>query len=95
MTPAARALAWPVRAYRLLASPWVGHHCRYHPTCSAYALEALERHGAGRGGWLALRRILRCHPWGAAGLDPVPSSDGPDAASEPAARGAADGRTKT
>jgi putative membrane protein insertion efficiency factor len=61
-----------VRAYRLIGSPWVGHGCRYQPTCSAYALEALERHGAFRGGWLALRRILRCHPLGGAGFDPVP-----------------------
>lgn len=74
MTPLARALAAPVRAYRLALSPWVGRHCRYLPTCSAYALEALERHGGLRGGWLALRRIARCHPWGCSGLDPVPDA---------------------
>jgi len=68
----AHLLALPVRAYRLLFSPWVGHNCRYQPTCSAYALEALERHGAVKGGWLALRRIGRCHPWGGSGHDPVP-----------------------
>ena len=72
MTLAARLLALPVRAYRLVLSPWVGLHCRYQPTCSAYALEALERHGALRGGWLTLRRILRCHPLGRSGHDPVP-----------------------
>jgi hypothetical protein len=72
VSPLARILALPVRAYRLIGSPWVGHGCRYQPTCSAYALEALERHGAFRGGWLALRRILRCHPLGGAGFDPVP-----------------------
>lgn len=72
MSPIARVLALPVRAYRLLFSPYVGHNCRYQPTCSAYALEALERHGAIRGGWLALRRIGRCHPWGRSGYDPVP-----------------------
>lgn len=72
MSPLARLLALPVRAYRLIASPWVGHGCRYQPTCSAYALEALETHGALRGGWLAARRILRCHPLGGAGFDPVP-----------------------
>ncbi|MBK5928855.1 membrane protein insertion efficiency factor YidD [Rhodobaculum claviforme] len=75
MSPGAWLLALPVRAYRLLWSPWVGHNCRYQPTCSAYALEALSRHGALRGGWLALRRIGRCHPWGASGYDPVPGAD--------------------
>jgi hypothetical protein len=75
MSFAARLLALPVRAYRLLLSPWLGHACRYQPTCSAYALEALERHGALRGGWLAARRIGRCHPWGGAGYDPVPGAD--------------------
>lgn len=72
MTPLAHVLALPVRAYRLFLSPWVGHNCRYQPTCSAYALEALERHGAFKGGWLAARRILRCHPWGRSGIDNVP-----------------------
>jgi len=68
----ARIFALPIRAYRLVVSPWVGHNCRYQPTCSAYALEALERHGAWRGVWLTARRIARCHPWGASGYDPVP-----------------------
>lgn len=72
MSPLARIVALPVRAYRLLLSPWVGHACRFQPTCSAYTLEALERHGALRGGWLTLRRIGRCHPWGGWGYDPVP-----------------------
>ena len=75
MSPAARLLALPVRAYRLVLSPWLGHACRYQPTCSAYALEALERHGALRGGWLAARRLARCHPWGGTGYDPVPGAD--------------------
>lgn len=70
----ARLLALPVHGYRLLISPWLGGNCRYQPTCSAYALEALERHGALRGGWLALRRIARCHPWGGMGPDPVPET---------------------
>lgn len=72
MTPFARLLALPVRGYRLLFSPWVGYNCRYQPTCSAYALEALQKHGGLRGGWLAARRIARCHPWGRSGIDNVP-----------------------
>ncbi|MBB5222883.1 hypothetical protein HNP73_002830 [Amaricoccus macauensis] len=72
MTPLAHVLAVPVRAYRLVLSPWVGHSCRFQPTCSAYALEALGRHGALRGSWLTARRLCRCHPWGASGFDPVP-----------------------
>ena len=72
MTLFARLIALPVRVYRLVFSPWVGHGCRFSPTCSAYALEALEKHGGLRGSWLALRRILRCHPWGGSGIDNVP-----------------------
>jgi hypothetical protein len=78
VTPLARLAALPVHAYRLLVSPFLGRNCRFAPTCSEYALEALERHGALRGGWLALRRISRCHPWGGEGFDPVPPRrDGP------------------
>ncbi|WP_300295179.1 membrane protein insertion efficiency factor YidD [Ferrovibrio sp.] len=72
MTPLARLLALPIQAYRLVLSPWVGHNCRYQPTCSCYALEALEKHGAARGGYLAVRRLARCHPLGSSGYDPVP-----------------------
>ncbi len=61
-----------VRGYRLLLSPWLGSQCRFAPTCSAYALEALQRHGAAGGSWLAARRLVRCHPWCQGGLDPVP-----------------------
>lgn len=68
----AHVIALPIRAYRLLLSPWVGHNCRFQPTCSAYALEALEKHGAVRGTWLVLRRLGRCQPWGSSGYDPVP-----------------------
>lgn len=75
MKPAAYLLSLPVRAYRLVLSPYFGHGCRYQPTCSVYALEALERHGALKGGWLALRRIGRCNPWGGHGYDPVPGAD--------------------
>lgn len=72
MSPLARLFAMPVHAYRAVLSPHVGHNCRFQPTCSAYALEALARHGGVRGGWLALRRIARCHPWGGSGIDNVP-----------------------
>lgn len=72
MTPLAYLLSLPVRFYRAVFSPWVGHSCRYQPTCSAYAMEALQKHGGLKGGWLAARRILRCHPWGRSGYDPVP-----------------------
>ncbi|MGE0484252.1 MAG: membrane protein insertion efficiency factor YidD [Gammaproteobacteria bacterium] len=61
-----------IQVYRVLVSPLLGPRCRYLPSCSAYALEALETHGVLRGGWLALRRVLRCHPWGGSGYDPVP-----------------------
>lgn len=61
-----------IRAYQYLLSPWVGGGCRYWPTCSEYAREAVERHGALRGGWMMLARLARCHPYGAGGVDPVP-----------------------
>ena len=61
-----------LRAYRLLISPLYGQVCRYHPSCSAYALQAVTEHGAAWGSWLAVRRVARCHPWAAGGLDPVP-----------------------
>ena len=61
-----------VRGYQLVLSPIFGGACRSYPSCSAYAIEALERHGALRGGWLALRRIARCHPFRPGGFDPVP-----------------------
>jgi putative membrane protein insertion efficiency factor len=65
-------LVWLLKGYRFAISPLYGQVCRYHPTCSAYALEAVETHGALRGAWLAARRVARCHPWAAGGLDPVP-----------------------
>lgn len=60
------------RAYKLTLSPLIGNQCRFQPTCSDYAAQALIDHGPVRGGWLAARRLCRCHPWGASGYDPVP-----------------------
>lgn len=73
MSPLAHLLRGLVRAYQLTLSSVLGRQCRFLPTCSHYAIEAIERHGAVRGGWLALRRFLRCHPFATAGYDPVPS----------------------
>jgi putative membrane protein insertion efficiency factor len=74
-----KLLAWPLLAlvwlYRLLISPWLGANCRFEPTCSRYAIEALREHGAFRGTWLAAKRIGRCHPWGGSGYDPVPDKE--------------------
>jgi len=69
-----RILIALVRAYQLVLSPLMGSQCRFQPTCSHYAIEALQKHGAWRGSWLALRRIGRCHPWHPGGYDPVPSN---------------------
>ena len=67
-----RLLLLLVQFYRNCISPLLPPSCRYYPTCSAYAMEAIERYGARRGGWMALRRVLRCHPFHAGGYDPVP-----------------------
>jgi putative membrane protein insertion efficiency factor len=67
-----RILLVLIAGYRLLLSPFLGANCRFYPSCSAYAAEALERHGALRGSWLAAKRVLKCHPWHAGGVDPVP-----------------------
>ncbi len=72
MTPLAFVISLPVRFYRKTFSSYVGFNCRYDPTCSAYAMQALEKHGALRGSWLAAKRVLRCHPWGGMGIDDVP-----------------------
>lgn len=71
-----RSLISLIRFYRFLLSPWLGYHCRFHPTCSVYAESAIERFGVLRGSFLALRRLLKCHPWHAGGLDPVPDEFG-------------------
>ncbi len=74
-----------ITLYRVLISPWLGVNCRYQPTCSAYAQEAIHRHGPVKGLGLALRRLSRCHPWGGQGYDPVPPAPGalPTKASSP------------
>jgi uncharacterized protein len=72
VSPLARVFYGLVVAYRYSFSPILGPACRYEPSCSQYALDALREHGALRGAWLAVRRIARCHPWGGHGYDPVP-----------------------
>jgi uncharacterized protein len=67
-----RLLLALIRGYRYALSPWWGLQCRFTPTCSEFASEAIDRHGAARGTWLALRRLARCHPWRPGGFDPVP-----------------------
>lgn len=67
-----RALIGLVRVYQLVVSPWTPPTCKYYPSCSSYAVTALERHGALRGTWLAARRLGRCHPWSDGGVDDVP-----------------------
>ncbi len=67
-----RLLIAPIRLYQMFISPLLPPSCRFTPTCSQYAIEALRRHGPFKGSWLALRRLLRCHPWGGSGYDPVP-----------------------
>jgi uncharacterized protein len=67
-----RVLLVLIRAYRLALSPLLGASCRFYPTCSSYALEAIDTHGAVRGSWLAVKRVLKCHPWHPGGIDPVP-----------------------
>ena len=77
-----RALSWPliglVRLYRVAISPWLGMNCRFQPTCSEYAIEALKQHGVFKGSWLAAKRIGRCHPRGGSGYDPVPGEEHED-----------------
>jgi uncharacterized protein len=91
----ARLLIGLIRGYRMVVSPMLGPRCRFYPSCSAYALEAIRVHGAARGSWLAARRISRCHPFHPGGLDPVPPArhnEGWQAADE--AAGAHDRRAR-
>ena len=67
-----RSIISIIRGYQYLISPLLGQHCRFYPTCSSYAQQAVQRHGVIRGGWLAIKRLSRCHPWHAGGDDPVP-----------------------
>ncbi len=76
MGPPSRAIVYVIGAYRRFVSPLLGRHCRYEPTCSAYAIEAIELHGVARGVVLALARIARCHPWAPGGIDRVPARRG-------------------
>jgi putative membrane protein insertion efficiency factor len=64
-----------IKLYQTLLSPFVGQNCRYYPSCSAYSLEAIEKHGVWRGLWLSVKRISRCHPWHEGGVDPVPEPE--------------------
>mgnify|MGYP005717160963 FL=1 len=65
-------LVIPIKLYQIIISPILGPNCRYHPTCSQYSIEAINKHGPFKGTWLAIKRISSCHPWGGSGHDPVP-----------------------
>ena len=67
-----RVLLALLRTYQYAISPFLGRRCRYYPSCSEYAVEAVEKHGAIKGGWLGVKRVCRCHPWHPGGYDPVP-----------------------
>lgn len=87
MNPAQWVLLRLIRLYQLALSPFIGNQCRFTPTCSHYAHEAISRHGALRGAWLAICRVGRCHPWHPGGYDPVPdSSKGPSGTDAPPPR---------
>ncbi|MCW8906629.1 MAG: membrane protein insertion efficiency factor YidD [Sedimenticola sp.] len=70
-----RMVLWLLKGYTYLLSPLLGNNCRYYPSCSAYTREAVQIHGVGRGLWMGMRRVLRCHPFHEGGYDPVPGSD--------------------
>jgi putative membrane protein insertion efficiency factor len=93
ISPAARLLIVVVAGYRKVISPLLAPRCRFYPSCSAYALEAIQVHGAGRGSWLAIRRLSRCHPFHPGGLDPVPPARA-DGANTPHEANAADGEAE-
>jgi len=64
-----------IKVYQFTLSPFLGGHCRYQPSCSHYGIEAIDKHGPFKGGWLTLKRVLSCHPWGGSGYDPVPKKE--------------------
>ena len=70
--PLTKFLMLLIRLYQVTLSPYIGRNCRYTPTCSNYGLQALEKYGAFKGGWLTIKRVLSCNPWGGSGYDPVP-----------------------
>jgi putative membrane protein insertion efficiency factor len=76
VTAVKRLLLGLIRSYQVAVSPMLGARCRFYPSCSEYARVAIETHGTGRGGWLAVRRVCRCHPFSAGGADPVPDHAG-------------------
>ena len=78
-----RVLIGIIRAYQLVLSPFMGRQCRFEPTCSCYAIEAIKRHGSVRGGWMGVKRICRCHPFSPGGYDPVPELDAQAPAATP------------
>jgi hypothetical protein len=86
-----RVLIGLVRAYQVGISSWTPPSCRYTPSCSDYAIEAIEKHGGARGSWLAARRIGRCHPWGGHGYDPVPPTSDADSTGAIASGAMSDG----
>jgi putative membrane protein insertion efficiency factor len=67
-----RIVIFLIKLYQTILSPFLGQHCRFYPSCSAYSLEAVEKHGVARGLWLSIKRLTRCHPWHEGGVDPVP-----------------------
>ena len=87
--PLSAAASLAIRLYQVCVSPFMTPRCRYLPTCSDYAQEALVEHGPAAGGWLALRRICRCHPWGGSGYDPVPEAQSRGQAARPVGSGKA------
>lgn len=93
-SPVALVLTWLITAYRTVISPLLGPRCRFYPSCSAYALEAIRVHGAARGSWLATRRLSRCHPFHPGGLDPVPPAKSRQAEMGSEAVNAADQRAR-